>query len=421
MKIIKVYQSILKFCGLEANKEGFINIKHIDIVQPLNINGKRVVLPTDQQLKSFDPSDRIVFHPLCENILRGESEVINKLKEVINIRVNLIIGTIIQSLLQLVATNKLHSKLTPEQSEILTVIKEVDNKSVEEFTSIMLSTNKNQSIKPFFNIFLKRGGIHNDIKYSRLGVINFPFYDDLVDNKIDKPTRIKDKKALIAMFKFILPGIDDNGCFNYGSKSQVAPYLDALLMSTVNVASRLNDILILYNDYIDDTHELLFDSDWIEDFSDLELLIPEIRRIPIQAGNDGSLLIKTPQEEENLIFNRPVSQPVQVQPMQMQPMHMQPVQPEIKMTKRGIDFSSIKNVNPAIAYGPNPLARQLYTQQVPNQFNPNYNPPPSWAGGNNPMYPQQRYIPQQQMYPQQGYMPQQQGYTQQQYINPGII
>ena len=49
---------------------------------PFTIGGKRVVLPTKENLRT--PEDNtIVFHPLSENITRSESEVLKAMRDTI--------------------------------------------------------------------------------------------------------------------------------------------------------------------------------------------------------------------------------------------------------------------------------------------------------------------------------------------------
>jgi hypothetical protein len=408
MNLIKVYESILKFIGLDSTKDGYVNARYGDNVKPFNINGLRVVLPLPEQLRSFDPKEKIIFHPLAENVLRGESDVINKLKEVIILRVNLVTGLIIQSLLNLVASPELHSKLTPEQAELLLTMKDVEPKTVIEFTNLMLSNIKNQDNSQFFNLYLKKGGTFKGSKFSRVGVVTFPYYDKLLENEKDlKPTRSKDRKALLAIFKFIFPCIEEKESYNYGSNSNIAPYLDTLLKTTANVASRLNDVVSIYQDFIDDYDTLIFDADWVDYFLDLDVLLPEIRRIPVQVGNDGKISIN----EES----KPESQAFYKQPQQQAVVNVQqPVQQQtvVHKTDRGVDLAEWRRANqihqPPPAYNvtnQNTLPRWAMQQGYPNQgYYPNQ--PPQQM--NYFQQPQQGYNPYQQPYPQQGY-PQQQG------------
>lgn len=364
-KLLDIYRSILKYSGLEADSDGLISAVIDGKKQPSLIDGVRMVLPTDHHLRTFMKNEKIVFHPFTENILRGESEVIQKLKLTINVKLNYTIATIGQSLLNLVASPEFHSRLNPEQMEIMTCIKDCDEKAVVNFIQVMINGSKTKVDRLFTNIYLKRGGTIHGKRYSRVGIVSFPFYEDLTNGKVEK-IRVKDADTYKQLFKFIFPNIDEADCYNYGSNSQVAPFLDALMKSSCNVASRLNDILLTYKDFIDNYEELMFDSDWIEAFENLDDLTSEIRKIPVQYGNDGT--ISKPADLPNTPM--PVPAPVQ-QPMQMQPQYQQPQQPmqqpqqpqqQVPRTSRGLSFSALTNagpmMNPMVPVMPNPFMQQ---------------------------------------------------------------
>ena len=421
MKLLEIYTSILKFSGLDADEQGYISSKLDDKRTPLLINGARLVLPTKNNLINFNQDEKIIFHPLTENILRGESDVIKKLKHVINIRLNFTLGVIAQQLLVMVSSPEHHSKLSPEQAEILTIIKDADEKSVHNFISAMVSGIKIKPDNLFVNIYLKRGGTHHGKRFSRVGIVSFPFYDSLKTEKHEK-IRVKDKETYKQLFQFIFTSIDDPEEYNFGSNSQVAPYLSALLKTAANIASRLNDIIVMYKDYIDESDKLTFDSDWLEHFDDLNALLPEIRSIPVQYGNDGNInddndvlkpIAQAPAAIEQPYQPQPY-QPQYQQPIPQQPQYMPQQRPELKVTKRGLDFKSIVQTTPTVAYVPNQLLPQLVQQQYPQQM-PQYPQQMPQYPQQMPQYPQQ--MPQQ--YPQQ--MPQYPQQMPQQYLQPPYL
>jgi hypothetical protein len=67
------------------------------------VKGLPVVLPTDAQLRSGNLKEKVIFHPLSENILnQGEPDTGSHVWwKCINIRLNYSFGIIAQSLLRL--------------------------------------------------------------------------------------------------------------------------------------------------------------------------------------------------------------------------------------------------------------------------------------------------------------------------------
>lgn len=392
-RLTEIYTSILRFAGLDVDDQGYVSMLYDEKRDPAFIDGLRIVLPLDYHLRNFNPKEKIIFHPLTENILRGESEVITKLKHFINVRLNFTIGIVSQALLNLVASPEFHSKLNPEQAELLTTITDSDDKTVTNFISLMVAGIKTTPERLFTNIYLKRGGTFNGKRYSRAGIVTFPFYQNLKEDKIDK-IRVKDKETYKQLMEFIFPGLDQMEEYNFGSDSGVAPYLEALMRTSAKLASRLNDILILYKDFIDEGEKVMFDSDWMEAFQDLNSLTPEIRKIPVQFGNDGTTNItEEPKVEATQVVQHQVQAPV-YQPAQQA--YQPPAAPELRKSKRGLDFQSILQTNQAVAMTPNPLAPQMYQQQM-QQMAQQQQQMPGWATPPQGMMPQQGMLQQPQL------------------------
>ena len=171
-----------------------------------------------------------------------------------------------------------------------TSVADADEKTQVNFVSLMVAGIRADPEGVFTRIYLKRGGTYKGKRYSRVGIVNFPLYEKIMEDKVEK-IRVKDKETFRQLFEFMFPNISVAEEYNFGSESQVAPYLEALLRSSSNIAARLNDLLTTYSDFIDDAEKIMFDSDWTDYFQDLNALIPEIRKVPMQHGNDGSITL----------------------------------------------------------------------------------------------------------------------------------
>lgn len=392
LDMIELYRSILRYTGMEADAEGYISTVINDRREPALMAGARMVLPLESHLRNANPKEKMVFHPLSENVLRGESEVIMKLREVINIRLNFTFGIIASSLLNLIASPEEHKKLNPDQTELLIAVKDVDTTTVSNFVSLMVEGIKQQPNKVFANVYLKRGGSIGTKRYSRVGVLSFNLYEELQkeSNEIfGVKLRVKDKEALKQLYLFILPALaDDTTAYNRGSESSLAPYLDALMKSSSAVASRFNDIFYQFGDFIDQSDKLIFDSDWVETFENLDVMHSELRRVPTQAGNEGTVpqttVPTTPPVEARPTLTLPQIQQQQPQyptfsPNFQQPnVMMQPAPPpSVKHTNRGLDWRSMTAANPMMAASGNAMAPILQQQQM-SAFQQQQNRPAAW-------------------------------------------
>lgn len=284
-KIIPLYKNILDFASMQADEKGYVNLVLSDTPTPAVIEEARLVIPISEQLKNLNPNEKkIFFHPLMEDIMKGESEVIKYLKKVINVKLNITLGSLFQNLLHIAASPEYHGKFNPDQTELLMKVKGCDEKSVNNFMSVLREGAKEKPDSFLVNIFLKKGGSVSGKKYSRAGIVVFPYFQELLKDNKGK-LRVKDVETYIQLFKYMLPEIDQEEGYNCGSSSRIAPFLDALMKTAGLMATRLNDVTELFKDYIPDHEKLLFNSDWYEDFQNLDLLESEIRRIPKQSSD----------------------------------------------------------------------------------------------------------------------------------------
>lgn len=416
-KLTDVYKQILACAGMVVDDEGFISVKSKDGPKPALIDGKRMVLPYVNQLRSGDNDTRIIFHPLRENIMKGESEVITKLRTMINIKLNYTFGAIALQLLNLASSPSDQAKLNPFQSEMLSEIGPVGNTISVKFTSILLHAIKNHSDRGFINIFLRKGGSVKGIKYSRVGAVTFPFMEELAKEQASyygTELSKKDKLAIQNLMKYMFPDLDKPETYYKGSSNEVAPFMDCLMNSIYGVAGRLNDILELFTGIISGGEELVMQAEWVETFKgDLSELLPQIREIPLQAGADGrSSVNETPVAiaplQQPAMFQQAIQQPVSAfgQPMHHPHQQYVPVQQVPQgpiVTENGVDFNSLIRSNPA-------LSGYVNNGQMPQYMQPAPPPVPQhlqqWAMYNNqPQQPQQFGG-----HPQQGYYQNNVGY-----------
>lgn len=370
MKLSDLYKALLKTANFVVTEDNFVSRLMPDgKTSPATIKGKRLVLPTPEHLAN--PTDKIVFHPLSENILRGESAVLEEYRSSVNIRLNVTIGMVAFQLLRIATSTGMHAKLTPDQSEFLSKVKHADETTLENFKKLMKAMDLTQSQKAFVSIYLKRGGLVHGKKHSRVGVVSFPLYEELIKGNKEVfgvKLRVKDIDSLKALFEYMIPNIDKKEAHNRGSDSDVAPYLDSLMKALMTVAGPLNDLIELFHNQLDDptsdsedgptvSETLRFEDSWVETFDNLAIMVPEIRLIPMQGGNEGAptktgVVAAVPAQVQ-------AATPLPAALMNPQGWNPQPAQPwptapamtppgPVK-TARGLDFDSVLRSNPALA------------------------------------------------------------------------
>lgn len=368
-KLLKTYEEILEFVGCSADLKGNVYVNVVGHKDPLTLDGLRVCLPTEEQLASANPSEKIIFHPLRENLAGGESKVVSKLRSVLKVRMNYVIGVLATNLMHLAASPDLHKQLSPDQLELVIALKDADDKTAKALTQMIVAGTKLKADKLFVDLFLNRGESIRGQRYSRVGIISFPFLKDLDADPERlygvKWPRAKDRETVKKLFLFMFPNADQTDEYSEGSVSRTAPFLDAMLQSALRVAAPINDLLEMYGSFIDDADALKFPAEWVDVFYELESLSGEIRRTPAQAGNDGHQPAQQAQTPTHSYVvppapNTPVPMQNYGQPAQIAP----PVQAPVVNKSGKVDFRAIQNSAPGLALMPNPLQNQLNQQQA---------------------------------------------------------
>jgi hypothetical protein len=398
--MLPFYESILGAAGLIVTADGCVSVQTSKEPKPMTLKGKRLVLPTKEHQANPNPEAKIMFHPLVENVMRGESEVFERFRLAINSRLNVVIGSIVTMLLTLGTSQAEQHKLTPEQSEFLSKVKNADEKTLNALKKIMDSLPAAAHQKLFVSIFLKRGGTVGDKRYSRVGVVHFPFYNDLIKSEGELhgvKLRVKDREALAGLLDYILPDQDIAGVYNRGSNSTIAPSIDALMQSVRAVAAPLNDLLSRFEGVLPDN--LMIEADWSEQLDNLDELLPEIRATPMQAGNEGTVAADAAAQSKNttpgVSFGtvKPVEQqrPAQVSWGQSAPQPASSPAPVSRGPAGGTDFESLVRSKPALqqavgwggSHGWNPGAAWQQAPQRASLSNPSAPVQQAWGGGGN--------------------------------------
>mgnify|MGYP003407292093 CR=1 FL=1 len=311
MNLLKLYTEILATGLMSVNDEGLVSqpskytLGGTVPIEPTLIDGKRLVLPTQKHVDQPDPEEKIIFHPLSENALQGESAVITKLKTMNSVVINMTILNLVSKLIELALSTEEHKKLNPDQSELLSILKNADEKTEKDFMKIVLSGIRKEGAEGlFFKVFLKRGGTVMGKKYARVGVVSFPLYEELTNGENEHygvTLRKKDHGVFAKLLEYILPRIAESHAYDVGSDDDTAPYLDALMQSVASVGVDINARIAEFENLITYADELKIKMGWRKAFKDLSDFTPEIRRIPAQYGNRGNRRVDEQLKEEHNI------------------------------------------------------------------------------------------------------------------------
>lgn len=321
-------------------------------LKPVRIDGKELILPTREFQAKPDWTKFVAFHPLSESIARGESEVLNKSRDLISLRLFYKYFELSEALLMLAVNSEAQSKLTPSTMKHLEGLGDADAKTVENLSKIFAkakATFTGGENRCLISLFLKRGGTQNGTKYSRLCVASFPYYEALLkveDEPADKrqvfgvPLRAKDIKVLKRLHEIILPGSDE-GVYSIGTNSQTAPYWGALVMTYTNILNQFNSLIKPFSKVIKSLKPV--NTDW-----DVGDQLQQFRnQIPPMPYNEGADATAAP-EATATTTTQAAPQPPQPQQAPTYPAAQQP------LTQQPVAVQQTPAYNPAPAVHPSP-------------------------------------------------------------------
>lgn len=426
-RLLKLYEDILEYCSFRPNEKGEVEYYYVfdkESTKPWAVTGKGVLLPTKDNLKRRDVDSTLIFHPAQEAINRGESDIVKGMRHQLNVNINYVTLKLATGLMVLLGNTALHKEFTPEQRELLLSAPTADAFAHKRFTDAIGKPYAEAANRFFCNIYLKKAGKFKGETHSRVGIVQFPFFEFIGGS--DLKLKKGDEELFSSVLEFIFPGSkDDDEAYNGFSDSRDAPWMDCLLMTSYNLTQRLNELLRLFGPYIDDYKDYLFNDSWVDGMANLSSYRDEIIRIPMQAGNSGEAVeapapkqgavpaatIPTPAQtvESGQFMPAPKQAPAPAQapapqyPQMQQPLPVQcydaygrPVPPHlvaqqyqqqqapmpapgagVAYTENGkVDFRSIQANNPAVALAGNVVTPLNQWQNQPPQMPQGYGYPP---------------------------------------------
>lgn len=293
MKIQDLYKHFADGVGMSDVEDGRLSLRVGDKFSPVTVTKKRLALPTTNVLRHLHDSDLIAMHPMCENITMSESPVNERLRKLIQLRLTSVFTNLSKILMSVAVDVNCHSKLNPDQTQVVTLLSNADAKlqaKWEDITDKFTMTGKDRAV----NVYLKRGGKMGDKTYRRLAVMNFPIFDAVVEGRdthtiygVTLRKAAKDYATLEKLIDFILPEVGTNPQkYWFGSNSDTAPQFHAMANGFRNVAEQYNRVTNLFRDVMgEENYDTLYiNDDWFEFVHEVDSFRD---KLPILEGNAG--------------------------------------------------------------------------------------------------------------------------------------
>ena len=223
--------------------------------KPCELSGKRLILPTVENLQRSNDNEHIFFHPLSENIARGDSAVYKWLKVAVTLRINCAIAGLADILIHVAGDKQLEGKLKSSQLDLVKALPKVNEKMIVNLVSSTINMDLDKNM--FYTVYNKRNGKIAANSYNRVAVARFPLLEQLNDVEKSpywsavKGLRKADVQAYQSLFQYIIPNWNIDNQYSGFSDSMEAPGFHALCTAFVAIMSRLNELCNLFADVAD--------------------------------------------------------------------------------------------------------------------------------------------------------------------------
>ena len=274
MNVIEFYQALLESTGLVVSEAGHV-LRPTKTEDPLQIEGKDVVLPNKYYLNQNDWSDVHPFHPLCEDALMGQSPTFHLLNSVVRIAISQKYAALIKDILKVSTTKELQQQIKdPSANEITMVFPDVKAGAIKSWSNVYATFAKNQY---FAGLYITRNQELDGTQYQRLGTVRYPILeDDSEKSLLGVDITKKDTAGLRALVNKIVEPIPTT----FVSNSSV-PYFDTLIQFYQACIKRYNELVEMFGDVLSTKP---ISTDWVEGYEELEKLRKRIPKLPGNAG-----------------------------------------------------------------------------------------------------------------------------------------
>lgn len=296
MKLLQLYEALLQTAGFTVSEDGAVSTVLTGKEEPTLISGKRLVIPTRQQQMVGDFSNRVMFHPMAENIMKGETTAMSRFRTALNMRINLTVAALLGQLAHIASSTELQAKLDHSQTHYITGVDKSDDKTELNIVKLISNMDIADASTNFVRLSIKRSAVLNGNKHIRGCIVDFPLLNELkAALESGKYTvqhtklRKQDVVNAIALLEAILPRANetDEDAYSVGVNTTTAPTVEALMLSVYKLVKDLNKVVALFFEKgTDEYNAFHFRTDWYKHIKNASDYAVEIRTIPSVTNED---------------------------------------------------------------------------------------------------------------------------------------
>lgn len=287
----KLYVPLVTSVDLPPDEDGTLRF-HLDEKNSrvVKVDDLPLVVPIPERLRGTGLNGVVAFHPLSENIIRGESPVLRKLRTAVINKITNSLSLLMLSMVEIAADVDYQQKLKASESEFLRALPTADAKLANALGKI-IDNIEAEGNNRLVRIFFKRGGMWKGEKYARVAVVSFPLVEAAHDDSKELfgvKLRVADKTQIQALLEYLLPNsLEPSDTYDYGSSSKSAPYFDSLIGAYVNLANAINKHAKKLKKHLEVYDSIYIDTSWADEMANIDKLALEIPPLPFNEGDVG--------------------------------------------------------------------------------------------------------------------------------------
>lgn len=330
-KSLSFLTQILQSLGMTVQGNAIV-IEGEDGPAEVVVGDKVLVMPTPEVLKASRWEEVVAFWPLCENTLRGESEVQQELLTMVRGAVNIRLAAMLWNLVKVANSKECkENKLSPEQAVFLPCLPGLDPEMVKRLGKLVLGVNPDEYKTSLIHMNLKRRTKINGVQFDRACLVRFPLAEmERKEKPYGADLRVKDMDALTNLLDYILPEWQVENAYSRGTDSKVAPYFVATMLAYQNLNARISELAKLFVDLFPIFGTLINEDDWVTSMDDLLRMRDSMPSLP---GSEG-IMARGSNEAPQIATPQP-ARGVQPAPGQVMPWDEQPVPSPVDNAGRG--------------------------------------------------------------------------------------
>ena len=259
-------------------------------------SGKQLVLPTEHNLGKVADGTFVYFHPLSENVARGDSDVINWLKNAMTLAINAAVSEIGTTLINVGANPDLALKLTGEQVEIACQLsggESIKDKLAVKLRKLLVASSDNANVS-LVSIYLKRDAKQygSEKVWQRAAKVSFPLISEINKKHIQGDTNIMgidfakyEVKILCNLFNILFPDNTETDYYSVFDNPINSPSFVVLVNAFAKIAARLAKVRRTFANHMIENGSKI-NADWLPTVSDIPRFVGVI---PNLEGNQGSV------------------------------------------------------------------------------------------------------------------------------------